>query len=45
MVDRGRTSMAVGACVDYHQPQVKLAKRRARPPVPKVRPTFLYPEC
>ncbi|EXB57536.1 hypothetical protein L484_022641 [Morus notabilis] len=27
--------MAVGACVDYHQPQVKQAKRRGRPPVPK----------
>lgn len=33
---RGRTSIAVGACLD-HQPQVKQAKRKGRPPIPKVR--------
>ncbi|GMN44113.1 hypothetical protein TIFTF001_013304 [Ficus carica] len=30
----GRTSIAVGACLD-HQPQVKQAKRKGRPPIPK----------
>ncbi|XP_059438923.1 serine/threonine-protein kinase haspin homolog [Corylus avellana] len=31
---RGRTSIAVGACVDY-QPQLKQAKRKGKPALPK----------